>query len=146
MGGLGMYVKDNLLNEETEEAVADFLVPASIITHGMAYLNSAVYPIIYYIMSAQFREQYKFLLRCGCCGESSGREFRSPHTSNMSRCTLGTTKRADKAEELEMFLRRKNTPHINSARNIAVVKQSSRIVNGGQVCKSTPEVACDEAL
>ena len=40
-----------------KEKVASFLIPAAIITHGMAYLNSAVYPIIYYIMSAQFREQ-----------------------------------------------------------------------------------------
>ena len=37
------------------ERMMVFLVNGSIITHCMCYFNSAINPIIYYVMSAQFK-------------------------------------------------------------------------------------------
>jgi hypothetical protein len=50
-------VVDHTLEEGSiaYERVMTFLVNGSIITHCMCYFNSAINPIIYYFMSAQFK-------------------------------------------------------------------------------------------
>ena len=40
-----------------KEVLGKLLLPAAVITHALCYLNSAVNPIIYYFMSAQFKGQ-----------------------------------------------------------------------------------------
>ena len=44
-------------NDESQvrEKINNFLMHAGIITHFLCYFNSAVNPIIYYFMSAQFK-------------------------------------------------------------------------------------------
>ena len=51
------YVVDHTLEEGSlaYERMMVFLVNGSIITHCMCYFNSAINPIIYYFMSAQFK-------------------------------------------------------------------------------------------
>jgi hypothetical protein len=51
------FVVDHTLTEGSPayERVMVFLVNGSIITHCMCYFNSAINPIIYYFMSAQFK-------------------------------------------------------------------------------------------
>ena len=65
-------------NDESQvrEKINNFLMHAGIITHFLCYFNSAVNPIIYYFMSAQFKvcilQQY---IDQGCIIQISYRRF-----------------------------------------------------------------------
>ncbi|CAB4066560.1 HCRTR2 [Lepeophtheirus salmonis] len=58
-------------NPTVYERINWFIIQAGIFTHCMFYLNSAINPIIYYFMSAQFKAQYRRILSCRCTGDSS---------------------------------------------------------------------------
>ena len=51
------YVAANTMDLESEQwaTLNEFLAYMGIITHFMCYFNSAINPIIYYFMSAQFK-------------------------------------------------------------------------------------------
>ncbi len=43
-----------------QERISQILMYAGILTHCMCYFNSAINPIIYYFMSAQFKVRSRF--------------------------------------------------------------------------------------
>jgi len=47
-----------------------FFQKAAIIQHCMCYFNSAINPIIYYFMSAQFKAQYRRIVSCRCTADT----------------------------------------------------------------------------
>jgi molybdopterin biosynthesis enzyme len=52
------------------DSFTQVLMYAGIITHCMVYFNSAINPIIYYFMSAQFKAQYRRILKCRCTADA----------------------------------------------------------------------------
>lgn len=65
------FVDKNMTQDsEAHERVTQVLMAAGIVTHCMCYFNSAINPIIYYFMSAQFKAQYRRILSCRCTADS----------------------------------------------------------------------------
>jgi len=52
------------------EHMVQFFHRIAILNHFMCYFNSAINPIIYYFMSAQFKTQYRRILCCRCTTDS----------------------------------------------------------------------------
>ena len=50
--------------------MVQFFHRIAILNHFMCYFNSAINPIIYYFMSAQFKTQYRRILCCRCTTDS----------------------------------------------------------------------------
>lgn len=65
------FIVDKTVEDEgTLEKWTLFFQTSAIITHCLCYFNSAINPIIYYFMSAQFKAQYRRILSCRCTADS----------------------------------------------------------------------------
>jgi len=66
------FIVDKTVHEESDakENWTLFFQTSAIITHCLCYFNSAINPIIYYFMSAQFKAQYRRILSCQCTADS----------------------------------------------------------------------------
>lgn len=66
------FIVDKTVAKEspTGEKWTTFFQTSAIITHCLCYFNSAINPIIYYFMSAQFKAAYRRILSCQCTADS----------------------------------------------------------------------------
>ncbi len=70
---LSQFFVNKYMEKDTpaQERISQILMYAGIITHCMCYFNSAINPIIYYFMSAQFKVSTISINNSYCIGSIS---------------------------------------------------------------------------